>query len=76
MEEQLDEEEATRQKLQLEKVTTEAKMKKLEEDVLLLEDQNSKYLKVKGRRPHLTMKLERNKDKHKHEHLPNVFIFK
>lgn len=52
MEEQLDEEEATRQKLQLEKVTTEAKMKKLEEDVLLLEDQNSKYIKVKGRRPH------------------------
>lgn len=52
MEEQLDEEEATRQKLQLEKVTTESKMKKMEEDVLLLEDQNSKYLKVKGRRPY------------------------
>lgn len=52
LEEQLDEEEATRQKLQLEKVTTEAKMKKLEEDVLLLEDQNSKYLKVSQRNSH------------------------
>uniref|UniRef100_A0A2K6TT88 Myosin heavy chain 14 n=1 Tax=Saimiri boliviensis boliviensis TaxID=39432 RepID=A0A2K6TT88_SAIBB len=34
-----------RQKLQLEKVTTEAKMKKFEEDLLLLEDQNSKLSK-------------------------------
>ncbi|MEQ2206651.1 hypothetical protein XENOCAPTIV_001162 [Xenoophorus captivus] len=41
LEEQLDEEEAARQKLQLEKVTAEAKMKKYEEDILLLEDQNS-----------------------------------
>lgn len=46
LEEQLDEEEAARQKLQLEKVTAEAKMKKYEEDILLLEDQNSKFLKV------------------------------
>lgn len=46
LEEQLDEEEAARQKLQLEKVTAEAKIKKMEEDILLLEDQNSKFLKV------------------------------
>lgn len=50
LEEQLDEEEAGRQKLQLEKVTAEAKMKKFEEDILLLEDQNSKLLKVRARR--------------------------
>lgn len=42
----MDEEEAARQKLQLEKVTAEAKIKKMEEDLLLLEDQNSKFLKV------------------------------
>lgn len=48
LEEQLDEEEAARQKLQLDKVTAEAKIKKLEEDVVLLEDQNSKFLKVRG----------------------------
>lgn len=47
MEEQLDEEEAARQKLQLDKVTAEAKIKKMEEDNLLLEDQNSKLLKVR-----------------------------
>lgn len=46
LEEQLDEEEAARQKLQLEKVTAEAKIKKMEEDNLLLEDHNSKLLKV------------------------------
>ena len=44
----MDEEEAARQKLQLEKVTAESKMKKFEEDILLLEDQNSKFLKVRG----------------------------
>lgn len=48
LEEQLDEEEAARQKLQLDKVTAEAKIKKLEEDIVLLEDQNSKFLKVRG----------------------------
>lgn len=48
MEEQLDEEEAVRQKLQLDKVTADAKTKKLEEDNLLLEDHNSKLLKVSG----------------------------
>lgn len=47
LEEQLDEEEATRQKLQLDKVTAEAKIKKMEQDILLLEDQNSKFLKVR-----------------------------
>uniref|UniRef100_A0A8C3IX97 Myosin heavy chain 10 n=1 Tax=Chrysemys picta bellii TaxID=8478 RepID=A0A8C3IX97_CHRPI len=44
---QLDEEEGARQKLQLEKVTAEAKIKKMEEEILLLEDQNSKFLKEK-----------------------------
>ena len=48
LEEQLDEEESGRQKLQLEKVTAEAKMKKYEEDILVLEDQNSKFLKVRS----------------------------
>lgn len=46
LEQQLDEEEAARQKLQLEKVTMEAKMKKVEEDVMVLDDQNSKLNKV------------------------------
>lgn len=46
LEEQLDEEEGARQKLQLEKVTAEAKIKKMEEEILLLEDQNSKFIKV------------------------------
>lgn len=49
LEEQLDEEEAARQKLQLDKVTAEAKIKKMGEDILLLEDQNSKSLKVRRR---------------------------
>uniref|UniRef100_A0A8C2U6R6 Myosin-9 n=1 Tax=Coturnix japonica TaxID=93934 RepID=A0A8C2U6R6_COTJA len=47
LEEQLEEEESARQKLQLEKVTTEAKLKKLEEDVIVLEDQNLKLAKEK-----------------------------
>ena len=50
LEEQLDEEEAARQKLQLEKVTAEAKIKKMEEDLLSLDDSNSKFLKVRGGR--------------------------
>lgn len=49
LEEQLDEEEAGRQKLQLEKVTADAKMKKCEEHILVLEDQNTKMLKVRKR---------------------------
>lgn len=50
MEQQLDEEEAARQKLQLEKVTLEAKMKKIEEDVMVLDDQNNKLNKVRMKR--------------------------
>lgn len=46
----MDEEEGARQKLQLEKVTAEAKLKKYEEDILLLEDQNSKFHKVREKR--------------------------
>lgn len=46
LEQQLDEEEAARQKLQVEKVTTDAKLKKLEEDIMVLEDQNGKLNKV------------------------------
>ncbi len=46
LEQQLDEEEAARQKLQLEKVTMEAKLKKTEEDVMVLDDQNNKLSKV------------------------------
>lgn len=34
--------------MQLEKVTAEAKIKKMEEEILLLEDQNSKFLKVRN----------------------------
>ena len=48
----LDEEEATRQKLQLEKVQCEAKVKKYEEDLMTLEDSNSKvgcfYVNIKS----------------------------
>uniref|UniRef100_A0A8C9QSX3 Myosin heavy chain 9 n=1 Tax=Spermophilus dauricus TaxID=99837 RepID=A0A8C9QSX3_SPEDA len=47
LEEQLEEEESARQKLQLEKVTTEAKLKKLEEDQIIMEDQNCKLAKEK-----------------------------
>lgn len=47
LEQQLDEEEAARQKLQLEKVTMEAKMKKIEEDVMVLDDHNNKLMKVR-----------------------------
>jgi uncharacterized membrane protein (DUF106 family) len=43
----LDEEEAARQRLQLEKVTTDSKLKKIEEDVMVLEDQNNKLMKVR-----------------------------
>lgn len=50
LETHLEAEEGARQKLQLEKVTTEAKLKKFEEDLLLLEDQNTKLSKVSGRR--------------------------
>lgn len=46
LEQQLDEEEAARQKLHMEKVTTDAKLKKLEEDIIVLDDQNNKLAKV------------------------------
>lgn len=46
MEAHLADEEDARQKLQLEKVAVEGKVKKLEEDVLLMEDQNNKLQKV------------------------------
>lgn len=49
LEQQLDDEEAARQKLQLEKVTMEAKMKKIEEDVMVLDDQNNKLNKVSNK---------------------------
>jgi len=42
LEEQLDEEEAARQKLQLEKVTLDAKCKKMDEDINMLEDLQAK----------------------------------
>uniref|UniRef100_A0AAY5EBS8 Myosin, heavy chain 11a, smooth muscle n=1 Tax=Electrophorus electricus TaxID=8005 RepID=A0AAY5EBS8_ELEEL len=45
LEEHLEEEEDARQKLQLEKVTCDGKIKKLEDDVLVMEDQNNKLLK-------------------------------
>lgn len=46
LEQQLDEEEAARQKLQMEKVTTDSKMKALEENIMVLDDQNNKLNKV------------------------------
>lgn len=45
--EQLEEEEAARQKLQLERVQCDAKIKKLEEDLALSDDTNQKLLKEK-----------------------------
>lgn len=47
LEAQLAGEEDARQKLQLEKVTTEDNVKKLEEDILVMVDQNNKLLKVR-----------------------------
>lgn len=46
LEEHLEEEEDARQKLQLEKVTCEGKVKKLEDDILIMDDQNMKLQKV------------------------------
>uniref|UniRef100_A0A8C0VIB6 Myosin heavy chain 11 n=1 Tax=Cyanistes caeruleus TaxID=156563 RepID=A0A8C0VIB6_CYACU len=43
--EQLEEEEAARQKLQLEKVAADSKIKKMEDDILIMEDQNNKLSK-------------------------------
>ena len=50
LEEHLEEEEDARQKLQLEKVTCDGKIKKLEDDVLVMEDQNNKLCKVRSLR--------------------------
>ena len=47
LEEQLEEEEAARQKLQLERVQCDAKLKKLEEDLALSDDTNQKLVKEK-----------------------------
>lgn len=44
LEEQLDEEEAARQKLQLDKVTLDAKCKKMDEDLTVLEDAQNKVI--------------------------------
>lgn len=46
LEQQLDEEEADRQKLQMEKVTLESKMKAMDEQIMVLDDQNNKLNKV------------------------------
>lgn len=46
LEQQLDQEEAARQKLQLEKVTTDTRLKMLEEEVMVKDDQNNKLTKV------------------------------
>lgn len=63
LEEQLEEEEAARQKLQLEKVTAEAKIKKLEDDILVMDDQNNKLSKVSGvEHLHSSDRLTRDKD--------------
>ena len=43
----LEEEEAARQKLQLEKVSADAKLKKLEEDIAIQDDSNAKLIKEK-----------------------------
>lgn len=46
MEAHIAQEEDAKQTLQLEKVAVEGKVKKLEEDILLMEDQNNKLQKV------------------------------
>lgn len=46
MEAHIAQEEDTKQKLQLDKAAVEGKVKKLEEDILLMEDQNNKLQKV------------------------------
>lgn len=46
MEAHIAQEEDAKQTLQLEKAAVEGKVKKLEEDILLMEDQNNKLQKV------------------------------
>lgn len=52
----MEEEEDARQKLHLEKVTCEGKIKKLEDDILVMEDQNNKLLKVSTDKQHLSVR--------------------
>lgn len=49
LKQRLVDEEAARQNLQMEKVTLEAKLKKTEEDVMVLDDQNNKLSRVCSR---------------------------
>lgn len=51
MEAHIREEEDARQQLQLDKAAVELKVKKLEEDVLQVEDQNNKLHKVRPPQP-------------------------
>lgn len=46
LEEQLEEEEGTRQRLQLEKVTLESKVKNLETETLTMREQRDRFSKV------------------------------
>ena len=70
LEEQLEEEEASRQKLQLEKVALDTKVKKLEEDFALLEDSNNKVLEEKKaleeRQNEVSTSLSSEEEKTKH----------
>jgi len=50
----LEEEEDARQKLQLEKVTCDGKVKKLDDDILVMEDHNNKLQKVRMGKLHLS----------------------
>lgn len=50
----MEEEEDARQKLHLEKVTCEGKVKKLEDEILVMEDHNNKLLKVSTDKQHLS----------------------
>jgi len=66
----LEEEEGARQKLQLERVQTDAKLKKLEEDLALAEDTNAKQVKEKkvleDRAADLAQTLAEEEEKAKH----------
>jgi myosin protein heavy chain len=60
LEEQLEEEEGARQKLQLEKVQCDAKIKKLEEEYALSEDTNQKVRVQPSLRAHLCYPIARS----------------
>lgn len=72
MEAHLAGEEDARQKLQLEKVGVEGKVKKLEEDVLVMEDQNNKLQKVRRVR---SASLTTFSLSHTHTHSHTVWCF-